>query len=567
MSPTLILLDLAGDVGLLLWGTHMVTTGVLRGYGSDFRHLLGRSLSRRINAFLVGLAVTALLQSSTATGLMATSFAASGMIDLAPGLAVMLGANVGTTLIVQVLSFNIGVVAPILILAGVVLFRRGGGGQVRNLGRIAIGLGLMLLGLNLLVRTMSPIEKAPELGAFLEALVNQPLLAMVLAALLTWACHSSVAVVLLILSLVKSGILASTPALVLVLGANFGATLPALLEAGSSPARRLPLGNMLIRAAGCILVLPFLPYISTLLARIESEPARMVVNFHTAFNLALALLFIFPIDSLARLLVRLLPDPAPPADAGAPQYLEEAALGNASVALANASRETLRMADMVQAMLKGALDVFRNDDRKRASEISHMDPTLDRLGVAVRHYLAELSGEELNEEDSFRSQEIFTFTINLDYVGDILANILMEFASTRIKPGRSLAPEEFEEIASMHGQVIESFNLGLAVFLRGEEATARQLVERKKLMWQLESKAAEGYFQRLRGTHAHNGGSDDFYLRILRDLKRIHSLIAALAYPILDRAGQLQNRLVEMRNGEPRVPEEAASGDALAPKP
>jgi len=225
------------------------------------------------------------------------------------------------------------------------------------------------------------------------------------------------------------------------------------------------------------------------------------------------------------------------------------------------------MADMIQAMLKGALDVFRNGDRKRASEVSRMDSTLDRLGVAVRQYLAELSGEELNEEDGLRSQEIFTFTINLDYIGDILANILIEFATTRIKQGQSIAPQEFEEIASMHAQVVESLNLGLAIFLRGEEATARQLVERKTLIWQLESKAAERYFQRLRGAPLQNGGSDDFYLRILRDLKRIHSFIAALGYPILDRAGQLQNRLVEMSPGEPSVPGESLLTDAIAPKP
>ena len=189
---------------------------------------------------------------------------------------------------------------------------------------------------------------------------------------------------------------------------------------------------------------------------------------------------------------------------------------------------------------------------KRASQISRMDPTLDRLGVAVRHYLAELNGEELNEEDSFRSQEIFAFTINLDYVGDILANILMEFATTRAGQGRSFAPEEFEEISSMHVEVLDSLNLGLAVFLRGEELTARRLVARKSLIWQMESKAAERYFSRLRETRGHNGAADDFHLRILRDLKRIHSLIAALAYPMLDRAGQLQIRLVEASTNEPQ---------------
>jgi phosphate:Na+ symporter len=560
MSPTLILLDLAGDVGLLLWGTHMVTTGVLRGYGTNFRRWLGHSLGARLNAFLVGLALTALLQSSTATGLMATSFTASGVIDLAPGLAVMLGANVGTTLIVQVLSFNIGVAAPILILAGVVLFRHGDDGRVKNLGRIAIGLGLMLLALNLLVRTMTPIGRAPEVPAVMHALASQSVLALVLAALLTWACHSSVAIVLLIVSLAKSGVLAPTSAMVLVLGANLGATIPPLLEAGSPVARRLPLGNMIIRAVSCVVALPFLPPIFTLLARVDPDPARIAVNFHTAFNVALAALFIVPVGRLARLLILLVPDHPPAADPGLPRYLDEAVLATASVALVNASREALRMADMVQTMLKGALDVFQNHDLKRASQISRMDPTLDRLGVAVRRYLAELSGEELNEEDSFRSQEIFAFTINLDYAGDILANILVEFASSRAGQGQSFAPEEFEQISLMQAEVLESLNLGLAVFLRGEELTARRLVARKTLIWHMESKAAERYFSRLRETHSQSGAAVDFHLRILRDLKRIHSLIAALAYPILDRAGQLQNRLVEASTSESPALEQGQPG-------
>jgi phosphate:Na+ symporter len=527
----------------------MVTTAVLRAYGTDFRRWLERSLSWKMNAFLVGLAVTAVLQSSTATGLMATSFAASGIIDLTQGLAVMLGANVGTTLIVQVLSFDIGIVAPILILVGVIFFRRASDGHIRNIGRIGIGLGLMLLALNLLVRTMSPIKQVPQLGAIVGVLVTQPVLMIALSALLTWACHSSVAVVLLILSLVKSDVLAPAPALLLVLGANLGATFPALLESGTAQARRLPLGNLLVRGVGAIVVLPMLPFISILLARIDPEPTRMVVNFHTAFNLGLAALFILPLHRLAKLLIWLLPDPAPSADIGAPQHLEETALRTASVALINAGRETLRMADMVEAMLKGSLAVFRDHDSKLASEISRMDLTLDRIGVAVRHYLARLNGEELNKHDSFKSQETFTFTINLDYIGDILANLLTEFASSRITQSRSFPAQVIEGIAGMHSQVIESLNLGVAIFLRGEEAFARQLVERKRVIWQLEAAAAESYFLSLRET-AQTGSGDDFYLRILRDLKRIHSLIAALAYPILDRAGHLQNRLVEPSGDE-----------------
>ena len=564
MSAIVRLLDLAGYVGLLLWGTHMVTTGVLRGYSSYFRRWLGRSLDHRVNAFLAGLVVTAALQSSTATGLMATSFAASGILDLVPGLTVMLGANVGTTLIVQALSFNIAIVAPIFILVGVVLFNRWHEGDLKNLGRLAIGLGLMLLALHLLVATMAPMEKGPQLRLVVDALVSVPVVALLAAGIATWLCHSSVAIVLLIVSLIRSGVIGAEPALALVLGANLGSTLPPLLEASSPIARRLPLGNMLIRATGCVVALPLLDPIARLLARVDPDPARIVVNFHTLFNLALALAFIAPIDSIARLLVRVLPDPAPAADPGAPRYLEDVALGTASVALANATREALRMADMVQAMLKDALEVFRHGDRRQASGISRVNQALDRLGAAVRLYLARLSGGELNEEDSLRSQEIFTFTINLDYVGDVVANTVMEFSTTRLKQGRPLASDQLDEIAAMQAEVLESLNLGIAVFLRGEVQVARQLVARKALISEMETKAANRYFQQLRATQGGDGSADDFHLRILRDLKRIHSLIAALAYPILDRADHLQNRIVQMPEGGESEGDDAASNQAPA---
>jgi phosphate:Na+ symporter len=567
MSATLTLLDLAGDVGLLLWGTHMVTTGVLRGYGTNFRRWLGRSLDRRLNAFMVGLAVTAILQSSTATGLMAASFAASGMIDLAPGLAVMLGANVGTTLIVQVLSFNVAIVAPILILVGVAMFRHASGDtQSEELGRASIGLGLMLLALNLLVHSVASVESAPLLPTIMQSLVGQPFLAMLIAALLTWACHSSVAVVLLIVSLVTSGVVPLVPSLALVLGANLGGSLPAWFEAGSPIARRLPLGNMLVKAIGCIVALPLLPFIARQLSLIEPHPARLVVDFHTLFNLSLAIVFIFPVDRLAKLLVKLLPEPVFPANPAIPRYLDEGALENASVALANAAREALRMADMIETMLEGALEVFRSDDRKRAAEISRMDGALDRLSVAVRHYLANLAGEPMNEEDSVRSQEIFSFAINIEHIGDIIANNLLEFAAKKTQRGQSFSEHEVKEIASMQVQVVESLKLGLVVFLRGDERAARQLVGKKALLWHMENDATDCYFKRLRETGSHNGDAGDVYLRVLRDLKRIHSHIAALAYPILDRAGLLQNRLIEMPPTEPADRDQAAPTAPLQQK-
>jgi len=558
MSGTLILLQLGGYVGLLLWGTHMVNTGVERGFGAELRLWLGRTLSHpggraRFYAFLAGLAVTAVLQSSTATGLMATSFAAKGAIDLGPALAVMLGANLGSTLITQVLAFDIAAAAPLLVLIGVVVFRSSGDGRAKNLGRGAIGLGLMLLALGALVRTLEPVETVPALRAVLGSLGGEPVLAVLVAAALTWVCHSSVAVVLLIASLAASGVIAPGASLALVLGANLGGTLPPLFEAGSGAARRLPLGNLLVRGAGCLVVLPLLAMIGGLLAHIESAPARLIVNFHTVFNLALALLFLPFTDRLAALLVTFLPDPPRPADPGEPIHLEPAGLDSASVALANAARETLRMADMFEGMLRGAIEVFRSGDRHRAADISRTERIMDRLGAAIRRYLADIGNEQpLDDEDEgARGQEILSAVINLEHAGDIIANNLLEFAAKRARRAGGFANEELDAIEAMHAELVDSLRLGVTVFLRGDAALrdARLLVARKRQLRRQEAEAAAAALNirslqsgagepQGAATRADNGD----FLRIVRDLRRVHSHIAALAYPVLERDAETGDR-------------------------
>jgi len=547
MSGTLILVELSGFVGLLLWGTHMVTAGVQRGFGDVLRIWLEHNLTRRWRAFLAGMGITALLQSSTATGLMASAFTADGLIGLGPALVVMLGANVGTTLVTQVLSFNAGLIGPPLAMLGVLAFRSFDDDRVRNAGQIAIGLGLMLLALSGMVHELAPIEDAPLLKSVLAALGSEPLLAVATATILTWACHSSVAVVLLVVSLAATQTLTVPGALAFVVGANIGGTLPALFEAGSPIARRLPLGNTLIRVAGAIVALPLITICVPLLAHIDAAPSRIVVNFHTAFNLILAVVFIGPSNWLARSLIRILPDPPGPNDPGKPVYLEEAGLGAATVALANASRETLRMGDLVEAMLRGASDVFRQADARQAGEISRMDHSVDRLGAAIRGYLADLSNEQplSDDNDGSRVQEILSAVINLEHVGDVVANSLLEFAVRRIRRGWPFATGEQDVIASMIAEILESLRIGLTVFLTRDASQAQRLVGRKGSLRRLEVRATELHVQLLRaaatGARADAGAGvarvaeeGSQFLRIVRDLRRVHSHIASLAYPVLN---------------------------------
>ncbi|HET9389581.1 MAG TPA: Na/Pi cotransporter family protein, partial [Steroidobacteraceae bacterium] len=382
----MILLDLVGGVALLLWGLHMVHSGIVRAFGSDLRRFLGVALRNRFTAFLAGLAVTALLQSSTATGLMTASFAAGGTLDLVPALAIMLGANVGTTLIVQLLSFNVSAVAPVLFLVGVTTFKRARQTRARDLGRVAIGVGLMVLSLHILLDSLAPAEDAPAVRTLLGAATNEPLLCLLMAAALSWAAHSSVAVVLLVMSLAYSQFITPVAALALILGANVGSAINPLVEgsrADNPASRRLPLGNLLNRLVGCALVLPFLHPIASWLADFEPNPSRMAADFHTAFNLALAAAFILPLDAVAALLRRLLPESARPNDPMAPLYLDESALASPSVALACAARETLHIGDIIETMLRRTMSALMTDDRRLVAEISELDNAVDRLDEAV----------------------------------------------------------------------------------------------------------------------------------------------------------------------------------------
>ncbi len=310
MIATIALVELIGYVVLLLWGMRMIQSGITRAFGSNLRRVLGRTLRDRFAAMAAGLVVTALLQSSTATAMMTTSIAADGSMELVPALAVMLGANVGTALIVKALSFDMSWLAPLMLIAGYVAFRRGRRGPIHDLGRVGIGLGLMLLALHQLVVTIQPVETAPVLRELLGALTREPLLDLAFAALLTWAAHSSVAVMLLLTSLAAGNVIPPVAAIARVLGANLGGAIPPVLEASSAdPAgRRLPIGNLAFRALGCVVALPFARPIAEVLTAINSDPAASVVNFHLIFNLILAVVFIGLLNPAAQLLSRALPE-------------------------------------------------------------------------------------------------------------------------------------------------------------------------------------------------------------------------------------------------------------------
>lgn len=544
----IVLLDLMGGVALLLWGLHMVRSGIMRAFGSKFRHVLGTALHNRFLALLAGIGVTSLLQSSTATGLLMTSFAARGLVELVPGLAVMLGANIGTTLIVQALSFDVSALAPVLFLTGLLAFNFGGRTVTRDLGRVAIGLGLMLLSLHILIDTLAPAETAPSVRIFLGAITDEPVLCVLFAAALTWAAHSSAAVVLLVMSLAYSHFVSPVAALALVLGANLGSAVNPMLEGSRAnlASRRLPIGNMLNRVVGIALVLPFLQPITEIFTRLNPNPSRMVADFHTVFNVLLAVVFVFLLDAVARLLVWLLPESAKQPDPSVPLYLDEAAIQSPSVALACAARETLHMGDVIEAMLKQAMTALLSNDRKLVAEVSRMDNVIDRLDEAIKLYVTKVTRESLDDRDGVRAMEIIVFAINLEHVGDIIDKNLMELAAKKIKHRYEFSKEGAAELEAFHKRILENLKFAFSVFINQDVPTARKLIEEKTQLRAAELASADSHLARLRAGRPESIETSSLHLDILRDLKRIHSHICSVAYPVLEAAGELQpNRLKE----------------------
>jgi phosphate:Na+ symporter len=553
-----ILLNLLAGVALLVWGTHIVRTGILRIWGGDLRRLLRESVSNRYAAFAAGLGITALIQSSTATAVMVASFVGQGLIATAPALAVMLGADVGTALMTLVFSFDLSWLSPFFIFLGVTLFMRRESSQIGRFGRILIGLGLIILALQLIVLAAQPLTKGAGVTVIFGSLTGDVLLDMLVAAVFTMLSYSSLAVVLLTATLATSKVISLHVALGLVLGANLGSGLLAMLNTvTSSPeARRVTLGNLLFRLIGCVIIVPLLPYIEELFASAPLDAAQIAVYFHLLFNVVIAVGFLFFTEKIARVAERLLPARRDVDDPAKPRYLDPSALDTPKLAIGNAAREAMRLADFVEQMLNGMLTVLKTNDRQLAAKIRKMDDIVDDLYTAIKLYLTQVSREALDEKEGRRWADIVSFTINMEQVGDVVERIVTDLEEKKIDKGRDFSDAGMQEICDLHGRLIGNLRLGMSVFLHGDLASAQQLLAEKVLFRDLERAYADSHIERLSINTLQSIETSSLHLDLISDLKRINSHICSIAYPILEQAGVLAKTRLREAPAPPVPPTE-----------
>ncbi len=548
----LALLNLLAAIALLVWGTQIVRTGILRVFGESLRQWLAAGMRSRVNSVLAGVAVSSLIQSSTATGLIVASFLGRALVPLSVALAVMLGADVGTSLMAVAFSFDLSWLSPLLIFGGVVMFVSREKSNTGRLGRVAIGLGLILLSLQLIVASTKPLTEAPALRALLAALPSDVLLDILVGAALTVLSYSSLAIVLLTATLAASGIIPPGVALGLVLGANLGSGVLAVLIMARAPVaeRRLPIGNLVFKALGCLLMIPLLPIVLPWLQGAGLDVPQQIVGFHLGFNIALALLFIGCTGIAARQLQRVLAD-APRSAAQRPNHLDASALDTPSLAISCAAREALHQADVVETMLRGIIPVLQNNDLSLAERLRKMDDTVDELYTDIKLYLTQISRESLSEDESRRWPDVMAFTINMEQIGDIIERVLQDIEDKKIVPNRRLSEAGMAEVCHLHERLLANLRLAMSVFLDGNFRDAKKLLEEKARFRDLQFEYAANHITRLQANTPQSIETSSLHLDLISDLKRINSHLCSIAYPILESAGALSATRIRASVFEP----------------
>ena len=555
---TLVIVNLLGGIALLLWGVRMVRTGVLRAWGDKLKHFIEIRLNSKASAFLAGASATAILGSGTATTLIVAGIAASGAIGTALGLAVLLGADVGSAIVSSLFASGSSLAlraSPVLIFAGYVTFSVSREFRPHNIGRIMIGLGLMLMSLQLISSATAPLREASLFHDLLSAIGREAFLAFLVGAIMAWGFHSTLAVILLIASFVANGSLELTGALGFILGLNFGGCLPAITSTLTLPpaGRRLPVANLLCRGIAAMIGLAFLQRIAPAVQLIPLNAVTLALAFHAAFNLAVGLFFLPLTRIIEKLAIKLVPDEKLDADQlAAPRYLDMKSLESPSIALSNALLETVRMSEVLNRMFETALSALRQNSTETLKLLKALDERLNAFQGAIQSYLVDLTQTQLTSVEARRALEITLYVSNLEHAGDVIHLNLSDRIKAKAKEGIAFSLEEQAAFDDLCLIIHDNIRLATGVLSSGDLDGARRLIAQKDAFRKLENTVLDQHFKS--GNQSKRGGlrRSALYVDMIRDLHRVNSHIVSAGYPIVDAAGLLRGS--RLRNEAKKAP-------------
>jgi len=531
-EANLVLFALLGGTALLLYGVRLVGEGLQRAAGTRLRHVLSTLTGDRFRALLVGAGVTAVLQSSSATTVMLVGFASAGLLTLRQTIGVILGADIGTTVTVQLLAFNLLGFAPLVVFLGWLVYTAFGG-TVRYIGQAILGFGFLFLGMSLIADGTAPLKESALFGDLFQALVGQPVLLLLLAAVFSALVRSSAATIGIALSFATSGLMNLDGAMPIIFGANVGTAATALIAAvgANAEARRVAAAHAIFKVVGVLIFLPLSIAFADLVRHTTDDPARQIANAHSLFNLVVALLFLPFTRIAADVFTRIIPDTGR-TELGA-MYLNPNVLDTPAVALGQAVREVLRMGDAVLQSLRDTIVVFERDDEQLMKEVIRRDDLIDRLEEDIKQYIVKLGEHALTEEQSERESALIFTVVNLEEIGDVIEKELMELAEKKIRGHYRFSPQGWKEIVDLHAMVIENLELAISAVATQDHSIAEKVVRHKSNINLMERRLRQTHMQRLREGLRETIDTSSIHLDVLAGLKRVNSLVAGIGYAVL----------------------------------
>lgn len=531
----MIFISLFGGMLLLLYGIKILNDGLQNAAGSKIRSLLRSLTSNRLAAVGGGAFITGLIQSSSATSVMLVGFVSAGLMSFRQTLAVILGADIGATLTVQLIAFHVYDYAVLLIGIGLSFTLFAKRMLFRNFGQGVLGFGFVFLSIKIMIEAMTPLQGNELFREVFIALTDTPIIGIVLSAGVTALIHSSAATMGLALVLAASGLIPLPAAIYIVLGANIGTCATAFLASLRSPAeaRRVAWAHLLFKVFGVLLFLPLLAPFTRLVATTTPDLTRQIANANTLFNVIMALVFLPLIGPFSKLVLKMVPEHEEEKKIG-PRYLDEHVLGTPALALGQASREALRVSDIVREMLNDAVKVFQSDDPASINAIKNKDNLIDLLDRHIRLYITRLSSSHLSESQTRRSMAVLEISRNLENIGDIIDRNIMPLALKRISKGITFSQEGLDEIILFHKKVIENFDTAISAFGSNDPVLADQVLRNKEELGMMERELVQAHLDRLRKGFRESIETSHIHLDMIGNLARINSLITHIIYPIVD---------------------------------
>lgn len=536
---------------LLLFAVRMVRTGIERSFGASFQRLLTQNKSM-MGSSLTGVMLAVVLQSSAAVALLTAGFAASGYLAFPAGLAIVLGGDLGSALIIQILSFQLDWLIPMLLAVGGWLFVKTEQKKLRQMGRILMGVAFILISLRFLREAMDPIRDSAFLPAIAEYLARDYITAFLVGAALAFVMHSSVAAILMCVTLVQIDAIPFAAGLSLVLGANFGsAFIPIWLTRGMDVvARRIPFANLALRGTWAVLCL-FAANIALKSGWVDAGAGgQMLVMAHVAFNASLLILALPFCHLLSGVFERMFPVPPRPMDAQnllrPTSFVDPTNTGTPTQALSSLKRELLRMTDLVDAMFRPTLSLYETGDSAQIKAIQAADPEVNNCLSGIRAFVAVLSPDVMGKNDARVARDMLEYAVRLETAGDVVATRLAVLAGNLRESGHRFSSEGWGELQDIHETIVANMKLASNVLISDDLESARLLNLEKTEVKRAERDSRKRHYRRLQSGHGQSFETSDIHLETLRAFRDFNSHISAVATPILYAGGQLlETRLIE----------------------